>query len=153
MLHPTYATFSRGATPQRVARVQWWLLAVALAFPAIVGLLGIPRLYAFTPMPSQALTVNRPLVGAQPVLYRPAATVSHPEAAVPHEASALTPATVVTATPVPPVQRTYTVQRGDELRHIAAEHGVTMRSLLEINDVPDPDRLRVGQVLRLPDPP
>ncbi len=152
VVHPTYATFSRGPRPQGAARVQCWLLVVALAFPAVVGLLGISRLYAFSPMPSQALTVNRPLVGAQPVMYRPAAAVSDPHRGVAHDAGALTPATVVTATPVPPVQRTYTVQRGDELRHIAADHGVTMRSLLKINDVPDPDRLRVGQVLRLPDP-
>ncbi len=125
---------------------------MALAFPAIVGLLGIPWLYAFSPEPSQAFTVNRPLVGAQPVLNRSAPAVSDPQHGVAHQAVALTPSAVVTARPVPTVQRSYTVQRGDELRHIAADHGVTMRSLLEINDVPDPDRLRIGQVLRLPDP-
>ena len=153
VFNPTYASFPRGGRPQRAARVQWPLLALALAFPTVVGLVGIPRLYGYTAVSSPALTVNRPLVGAQPVLKRPAAAVSDPQPDVALEPSVLSPSAVVTATPVPPtLQRTYTVQRGDELRHIAAEHGVTMRSLLEINELPDPDRLRIGQVLRLPDP-
>jgi nucleoid-associated protein YgaU len=50
-------------------------------------------------------------------------------------------------------QRTYTVRRGDELRDIAAAHGVSMASIMAINDIPDPDNLRVGQVLIIPNPP
>jgi LysM repeat protein len=50
-------------------------------------------------------------------------------------------------------RRTYTVRRGDELREIAAAHGVSMASIMAINDIPDPDNLRVGQVLIIPNPP
>jgi LysM repeat protein len=50
-------------------------------------------------------------------------------------------------------RRTYTVRRGDELRDIAAAHGVSMASIMAINDIPDPDNLRVGQVLIIPNPP
>jgi LysM repeat protein len=61
-------------------------------------------------------------------------------------------AAVVQSTPVAG-RRTYTVQRGDELKEIAAVHGVSMASIVAINDIPDPDSLRVGQVLTIPDPP
>ncbi len=47
----------------------------------------------------------------------------------------------------------YVVQPGDTVYAIAAEHGVSMDTLLAINDVPNPDNLYVGQVLHLPDPP
>lgn len=47
--------------------------------------------------------------------------------------------------------RTYTVQKGDELRHIAANYGVSIWRIIDTNDVPNPDSLRVGQVLRIPD--
>lgn len=47
----------------------------------------------------------------------------------------------------------YVVQPGDTVYGIAAENGVSMDTLLAINDVPNPDNLYVGQVLHLPDPP
>lgn len=48
--------------------------------------------------------------------------------------------------------RTHTVQPGDELRKIAAANGVSMAAIMAINDIPDPDNLRVGQVLAIPTP-
>jgi len=48
-------------------------------------------------------------------------------------------------------QRTYVVQPGDELKSTAADNGVSLSSILAANDIPDPDRLGVGQVLIIPD--
>lgn len=57
----------------------------------------------------------------------------------------------------PPVQvasaSEYVVQGGDTLFGIAAANGVSLETLLSVNDLPNPDTLFVGQVIRLPDPP
>jgi nucleoid-associated protein YgaU len=39
---------------------------------------------------------------------------------------------------------TYVVQRGDQLRYIAARYGVSVGSILALNAIPDPDSLTVG---------
>jgi LysM repeat protein len=44
----------------------------------------------------------------------------------------------------------YTVQRGDTLNQIAAELGVSKADLIALNGIPDPDLIRVGQVLVVP---
>jgi LysM repeat protein len=51
------------------------------------------------------------------------------------------------ATPAP---KTYKVKRGDTLSEIAAEYGTTAKKLMKLNDIDDPTKLRVGQVLELP---
>ena len=43
------------------------------------------------------------------------------------------------------------VQHGDELKNIAAQYGVSIWKIIASNDIPDPDSLRVGQVLKIPD--
>lgn len=53
-----------------------------------------------------------------------------------------------TAAPVGFVE--YTVQRGDELQAIAKKYGVTVKDIIANNDIPNPDSLRVSQVLRIP---
>lgn len=45
----------------------------------------------------------------------------------------------------------YTVRAGDTLSGIAAAHGTTVAVLVALNGVSNPDRIMVGQVLRLPD--
>ncbi|MFN8563098.1 MAG: LysM peptidoglycan-binding domain-containing protein [Anaerolineae bacterium] len=45
------------------------------------------------------------------------------------------------------------VKAGDTLFAIAAENGVSIETLLSVNDIPDPDSLFVGQVIHLPAPP
>lgn len=45
------------------------------------------------------------------------------------------------------------VRAGDTLTKIAERYDVSIRALLNANDVPNPDFLRVGQVLKLPEPP
>jgi hypothetical protein len=45
---------------------------------------------------------------------------------------------------------TYKVKRGDTLSGIAATYGTTWQVLAALNDIDDPGRLKVGQVLELP---
>lgn len=47
----------------------------------------------------------------------------------------------------------YTVASGDTLFAIAAANGVSIDTILSLNDIPNPDSLIVGQVIRLPDQP
>ena len=49
-----------------------------------------------------------------------------------------------------PVVRTHVVRRGDTLSSIARRYGTTMRALAQANPVANPNRLRVGQVLVIP---
>ncbi|MEO6749368.1 MAG: peptidoglycan DD-metalloendopeptidase family protein [Casimicrobiaceae bacterium] len=61
------------------------------------------------------------------------------------------------ATPAPPAVveapvPTYTVKRGDTLRVIAQDKGIDYRQLAAWNNIDNPDRLAVGQVLRLGPP-
>jgi LysM repeat protein len=60
-------------------------------------------------------------------------------------------ATPVLPTPTPEKGRTYTVQPGDELKHIAADYRVNIFKIIDTNDIANPDSLKVGQVLRIPD--
>ncbi len=53
------------------------------------------------------------------------------------------------ATP-PADTKVYTVQKGDMLSTIARQAGVTTRELIELNQLQNPDRIRVGQELLLP---
>lgn len=46
--------------------------------------------------------------------------------------------------------RTYTVESGDSWLGIARDHGVTFSQMVEANPGVDPERIRIGQVLRIP---
>lgn len=52
--------------------------------------------------------------------------------------------------PGPDVPLRYEVQPGDALSVIARNHGVTTQALLELNELKNPDTLRVGQTLLIP---
>ncbi|MBS6366674.1 MAG: LysM peptidoglycan-binding domain-containing protein [Clostridiales bacterium] len=55
-----------------------------------------------------------------------------------------------TTIPEPAATREYTVRRGDTLWAIARRTGATVEELTVLNDLPDPNLIYVGQVLRLP---
>jgi len=56
--------------------------------------------------------------------------------------------------PAPAAQAdTYVVKRGDTLYSIALDHGVDWRELAAWNQITDPSRMQVGQVLRVRPPP
>jgi len=50
-----------------------------------------------------------------------------------------------------PAGRTHKVKPGESLSVIAAEYGVSVRSLVEANDLADPSLIRVGKVLVIPE--
>ena len=60
-----------------------------------------------------------------------------------------TPGTVVEAssTPVPPGAVTHTVKKGDNLTRIAAIYGVSIKDIMQWNNLADAGRIRVGQSL------
>ncbi|MBE3578230.1 MAG: LysM peptidoglycan-binding domain-containing protein [Limnochordales bacterium] len=49
---------------------------------------------------------------------------------------------------LPPL--THVVKAGETLTSIAREYGTTVAALLRVNQLPDPDKLKIGQELRLP---
>ncbi len=61
-----------------------------------------------------------------------------------------TTTTTTTTTTTVPVERFYTVQRGDILAVIALERGVTVEAIVELNDLASPDAIQAGQVLEIP---
>ena len=79
----------------------------------------------------------------------PPPTLAPPPTPAPTATAALPLVLKPTATPVG--LRTYTVKPGDELRHIAADYGVSIWTIINANDIPNPDSLRVGQELKIPD--
>ena len=46
--------------------------------------------------------------------------------------------------------RSYTVVRGDTLSAIAKRYGTTVNALVQLNRIPNPNLIRVGQVLQIP---
>ncbi len=58
----------------------------------------------------------------------------------------------VTAFDVQRPDRFHTVQWGEALSVIAAQYGVSLRALMDVNDIRNAHRIRAGRVLRLPLP-
>lgn len=54
-----------------------------------------------------------------------------------------------TSKPVPKATGKYTVKPGDTLSGIAAAYGTTVKDLVALNHLPDPDKISVGQVLKV----
>jgi lipoprotein NlpD len=86
----------------------------------------------------QACASRVPLQEQPSSAARPAPVTSAPSASA-----------SVTRAPVDPRAPTYTVQRGDNLYRIALEHGQAWRDLAAWNNLEDPGKIEVGQVLRV----
>jgi LysM repeat protein len=87
---------------------------------------------------------------AQLVAQRPAASAPAPPPTLVAPTATPVPSPTPVPAPVPDAPRSYTVKRGDELKNIAAEYHVSIWSIIDNNDIPNPDSLRVGQVLQIP---
>ncbi len=136
-----------------------FVLALALLVPLGLMAVGLQQLMGLNAAPggtpayadsSSRLVVQRPASSAAtapPTLAAPTATAVPTMTAVP----AATAAPTTAPTPAPTTNRTYTVQRGDELKNIAAQYGVSIWTIIDANEIPNPDSLRVGQVLHIPD--
>ena len=62
-----------------------------------------------------------------------------------------TTTTTTTTTTTIPLERFYTVQRGDILAVIASERGVTVESIVVLNELASPDAIQAGQILEIPE--
>ncbi len=94
----------------------------------------IPDLDASGPPGSSS---SRPSGGSAGAIQRPAGAALVPPTATPTRVPPETTAT------------TYTVRAGDTLLRIAGAYGTTVESLMHLNGLADPDRLAVGQVLKV----
>lgn len=97
---------------------------------------------------ASAAPLKRPVVadtGPPPTLVPPPPT-QRPAA------NAVAAAPTAQPTDVPLPKSAYTVKPGDELKSIAALSGVSIWKIIQANDIPNPDSLRVGQVLKIPEP-
>jgi LysM repeat protein len=135
-------------------------LAAGLMFPMLVAAVGLPRL-ASIGYAGERVAAVRPQSGAPRVTEHVSRLTEAPPptlepaprpSATPVAATDRTVDLAASSDTAPMQAQTYTVQSGDELRHIAARHGVSIASILALNEVPNPDSLRVGQALRLPNP-
>jgi LysM repeat protein len=74
-----------------------------------------------------------------------------PATVAPAPTTAPAPTAVPTTVPaVAPSFISYTVQRGDTLRKIATRFNTTVAAILSVNSLANPNRINVGQVLRIP---
>jgi LysM repeat protein len=131
------------------------ILALALCLP--LGLMAV----ALAQMPGVNLGLPSSVVYADSddrlMARRPAPSnpAPPPTLAVPTATPKATPAPIDSPTPVasstPRTGRNYTVQPGDELKQIAATYHMTVWQIIDANNIPNPDTLRVGQVLKIPD--
>lgn len=66
-------------------------------------------------------------------------------------AAAVLGATAVASLPVSVIASTYVVHPGDTLSDIALRHGTTVSALVDANHIADPNLIRIGQLLQIPD--
>jgi nucleoid-associated protein YgaU len=126
-------------------RPETYFLAVALLLPLVVAAL----LLSMIPATGLASSAGAPPAEASARLLgkRPAPSdAAPPPTLAPPAATATPPA----ASPTPRPTDSYVVQPGDELKQIAAEHHLSLAQIIAANDIPNPDSLRVGQVLHIP---
>ena len=137
----------------------WLLAGVVLFIAAALGGFGAAYLLtsanavptvdpAHLPTPTPSAT---PIVTLTPVPSESGEpTASAPASPTPQSS---TPAPSESAEPSPestPIR--YVVKRGDRLTTIAAQFGVGVDEIVELNDLTDPDHIEVGQVLLIPVP-
>ena len=89
-----------------------------------------------------------------------AAGMAHGCSLLPGESRTEGAATTVLAPTVPPATTTeppvltpYTVVRGDTLIQIADRYGIHLNDLVRVNNIADPTKIFVGQILMIPPPP
>jgi LysM repeat protein len=130
------------------------LVVVALFVLAVTGLRGILPITgagASPSLPAVAVASNpvEPTAAPSyaPVVTQPPLTLPPTGSAPPSQAPATEPAPAVTPKPT---FRTYTVKPGDTLSGIAAHYHTTVSAISKLNHISDPSKLRVGQVLLIP---
>jgi LysM repeat protein len=127
-----------------------YILGLALLIPLVFAILVLAQVPGVTL--AAPTTLLRTDADASLMSKRPISSSATP----PPTLAPSTPTPRPTSTPVPPTPtpekgRTYTVKAGDELKHIAADYKVDIFKLIDHNAIPNPDSLKIGQVLRIPD--
>ena len=111
------------------------LVAVVLVAPGCQNLRGGNESPVEVQPPE--IPVMPPTIEPEPVVAEP---VVVPPVVEPVDVPAVTPA----------VDNVYVIQSGDSLSKIAARHGVKTAELAELNNISDPNKIRIGQKLVLP---
>jgi len=130
------------------------LLVVALFVLAVSGFRG------FQPSTGAGASPTRPVVAVAsevpqptgaPAVTEPPLTLPPTGSAPPATAAPTAPASSPAPTKTPkPTFRTYTVKGGDTLSAIAGKYHTTVSAISRLNHITDPSKLRVGQVLLIP---
>jgi LysM repeat protein len=142
------ASSPSGGGPER------YVLGMALLLPLAVVILALAQLPGTTlASPPTLLQAESSLatMGKRPASSNPAP----PPTLVPPTATPRPTATPVVVAPAQPTATpqkggTYIVQPGDELKHIAADYNVSIWKIIAANDIPNPDSLKIGQILKIP---
>lgn len=138
-----------------------WLLAAVLLF-VVAAVAGFGAAYmlasanavptvnpAFLPTPSRPATATPGPASATPLATPSlaASPTSSPGTEPPASQSAAPSPSAPTPAPTP---IRYVVKRGDRLYQIAAQFGVTVDEIVELNNLENPDLIVAGQVLLIP---
>jgi len=101
-----------------------------------------------------------PVMAEAPVTAAPAASVpaaapqvgtaAPPKAAAPASTAPAAPAAAAVPAAPASVPETYRVEKGDNPYNIAKKFGVSYQEMLALNNIEDPTKLQIGQVLKLP---
>ena len=131
----------------RLARVALLAAAVLIAWRILAWQEDSYQLAAAGAPAAQTMAGS--MVTAPPIPETPVPT------AVPVVLISPTPTPTIAPTPTPtppptPTPKSHTVQAGQNLSQIATFYGVSMSAILDLNNIPDPDTLPIGQVLILP---
>jgi hypothetical protein len=140
----------RGRVVGAVADRRRWPAVPALLLVAMVLAVAISGMRAETPV--TAVGTPRPtLARASAAPSTPAAT-GRAETPVPSLGPSPVPTRAPTAPPptAPAFRTKYTVKTGDTLSKIATQYQTTVSAIVALNNITDPARLKVGQVLLIP---
>lgn len=98
-------------------------------------------------------TVKRTQTTVQPAVVEPPALPEMPPVVDVEPEPVVFPEPIVAPIPQTPssAQNVYVVQSGDSLSKIAVRHGIRQSEIIELNGIADPNKIRIGQKLILPD--
>jgi LysM repeat protein len=133
-----------------VAGPERYVLGLALLIPLVFALLvlaQVPGVSFAAPTAVLRTEADTSLLSKRPV----SSNAAPPPTLAPPTATPKPTASPVPPTPTPETGRKVTVKAGDELKAIAAAYNVSIFKIIEANKIADPDSLRIGQVLRIPD--
>jgi LysM repeat protein len=157
-----------------------FIVVLALHVIAVVGVFAFARIKENRKSSSPQTNAPQTSAAKKPAIVKPATAAQKPAAAAaasiapatpaatPHAATPK-PASVASSTPAPsdtkPSQaiaqkttpaaehktfKNYVVRKNENPAKIAREHGCSYEELLKLNNIKDPKKIQVGQVLKVP---